>query len=99
MAYTPGEPLPQDETLHAVVFEGNMAVVGLLYNNDKGQWARVGGEWLLLTDEDADFEDDTIAIEISEDKADEFIDLFDKEFLLANEIEEYTAQPDAELSA
>ena len=98
MAYTPGQPLPQDETLHAVVFEGNKAVVGLLYNNEQGRWARIDGEWLLLTDQDADFEDDTIAIEISEDKADDFIDLFDKELLLADEIEEYTAQPDEDLS-
>lgn len=98
MAYTPGQSLPQDETLHAVAFEGNNAVVGLIYNNDQGRWARVGGEWLLLTDQDADFEDDTVAIEIAEDKADDFIDLFDKSFLMANEIEDYTAKPDEDQS-
>lgn len=78
------------ELLYATVFAGDDVVVGLIYDNDFGKFARIGEEWILLSDAEPESED-MIVIPIDPDKADELITLFDSKILTIETIKPYEA--------
>ncbi len=78
------------ELLYATVFAGDDVVVGLIYDNDFGKFARIGGEWILLSDAEPE-DEDMIVIPIDEEKADQLIQLFDEKILTIETIKPYEA--------
>ncbi len=78
------------ELLYATVFAGDDVVVGLIYDNDFGKFARIGGEWILLSDAEPE-DEDMIVIPIDEEKADQLIELFDEKILTIETIKPYEA--------
>jgi hypothetical protein len=78
------------ELLYATVFAGDDVVVGLIYDNDFGKFARIGGEWILLSDAEPE-DEDMIVIPIDVEKADELITLFDEKILTIETIKPYEA--------
>lgn len=85
-----GQVNEDGELLYATVFAGDDVVVGLIYDNDFGKFARIGGEWILLSDAEPESED-MIVIPIDPDKADELITLFDSKILTISTIKPYEA--------
>jgi hypothetical protein len=88
MSYMPGSVMPQDESITAVAYEGSQYIVGLLYNNDLGNWARIGGDWVLLNAVDNSY-DDTVAFPISFVGAQDLLDAYDSKQLTINDIQPY----------
>ena len=81
----------QEETLSAFTYPGSTTIVGLLYNDTVGRWLRISGEWMLVNDvDDSLIIDDAVFATIDSEKADEFIKLFDENYLNINKIDEYT---------
>jgi hypothetical protein len=81
----------QEETLSAFTYPGSTTIVGLLYNDTVGRWLRISGEWMLVNDvDDSMILDDAVFATIDSEKADEFIKLFDENYLNINKIDEYT---------
>lgn len=90
------EMTPEDvvtEKLHAVAFEGDNVIVGLIYDNNFGRYSRIDGDWVLMSDIDPAF-DGVVALEISDESAGEFIDLFDTSVLTVEKAQPYVAVPD-----
>lgn len=79
-----------EDTLYAAVFAGQTIVVGLIYDNDFGRYARIGGEWVLMSDFEPDF-DDIIVIPIDPEQADAFVELYDTKTLTINDVKPYEA--------
>jgi len=86
-----------DETLDAYATDDSPYVVGVLYTNNAGRWARQGGDWVLLgandttfeSDEDTDFQ----VIPIDPDKADQFLNDYDQNYISVDDVSKYELQP------
>ena len=85
-----------NETLTAYALDDSAYLVGLSYTNDMGQWARINGDWVLLSPEDDTFSD-TIVLEINMDMSSEFLDLYDNNFVTVTDAEKYEVA-DAEVA-
>ena len=81
------------EELYACTFVGDDVVVGLLYDNDFGRYARIGGDWVLMSELDGAF-DDIIAVPIDPEKADEFLELYDTQTLILSMIKPFEITPE-----
>lgn len=80
------------ESLEAYASDSSVYVVGLVYTNALGQWTRVGGDWVLTPTSDATFEG-MISIPITPDKADDFIKLYDDNYVTVADTEQYEEAP------
>jgi hypothetical protein len=88
MNYLSGGEGLQEESLEARAANDSAYIVGLLYSNDSGTWARIDGDWALLSPTDETYED-TVVIEIDPDKASEFIKMFDDNYITVTDAEQY----------
>ena len=89
MERDPMDPVVEPEDiLYAAAFAGQKIIVGLIYDNDFGKYARIGGEWVLMSDFEPDF-DDIIVIPIDQDQADAFVELYDTKTLTINDVKPY----------
>jgi hypothetical protein len=83
----------QNETLDAFATEDSVYIVGVVYTNSAGRWVREGGDWLLLSGSDTTFSgDDLIVITVDPRKADQFLDMFDQNFVTVTDAERYEAE-------
>ena len=88
MNYMSGDSGPEQESLEARAANDSTYIVGLLYNNESGTWSRIDGDWVLLSPEDEAYED-TAVIEIDPDKAQDFIKLYDQNYVTVTDAEDY----------
>lgn len=79
---------PEQETLQAYAMDDSVYVVGLVYHNELGDWARIDGDWVLLVPNDTTYADAAI-IDIDPEKADQFIALFDNNYVTVTDAETY----------
>lgn len=80
-----------DETIDAYALDDSAFVLGLLYTNDSGRWSRVGGDWVLLDPNDETFDDMDSVFTIDPDRTDEFLELYDNNFVSVDDAEAYEA--------
>jgi hypothetical protein len=85
MAENAAEPI---EMLYAATFVGDDVVVGLVYDNEVGRYARIGGDWVLMNDGESTF-DDIIATPINPELADQFVELYDKQTLVLPQLKPF----------
>ena len=91
MERDPMDPVvDSDELLYAAVFAGQKVVVGLIYDNEAGKYARIGSQWVLMSDFEPDF-DDIIVIPIDPEQADAFVELYDTKTLTIDDVKPYEA--------
>lgn len=76
------------EILSAYATDESVYVIGLVYENDLGRWVRIDGDWSLMAEDDKTFMD-KIAIEIDPERADDFIELYDKNYVTVTDTENY----------
>ena len=76
------------EILSAYANDNSVYVIGLVYENDLGRWLRIDGDWSLMDEEDKTFMD-SIAIEIDPERADDYIELYDKNYVTVTDTEDY----------
>ena len=85
-----------DESLDAFAYDDSVYVVGLLYTNGAGRWSRQDGVWVGLSPNDNTFEDpDMIVIEIDPTKANQFIAMYDQNYVTVTDAENYEDQSSA----
>lgn len=78
----------QDEKLLAYAFDDSLYVVGLVYSNGMGRWVRSEGDWVLMGADDDTFKD-AVVMEIDPDKADEYVDLYDANYVPVSDTEDF----------
>lgn len=87
--------LPDDEKVYALAYPDSDYVIAVVYDNEVARYSRIDGDWVLVSPVDPTY-NDTIAIEIDFDKADEFLELFDESTLTVGEAEKYKVELEAE---
>jgi hypothetical protein len=92
-------PLGSTEKITAYALDDSSFVVGLTYANADGTYTRADGEWVQSPDDDTTF-DGMISMEIDPDKADDYVDLYDRNFVSVVDTETYESvapeEPDLE---
>lgn len=86
------------ETLEAFALEDSPYVVGLVLTNARGRWTRQDGDWMMLAPRDETFSaDNMISISINPDRANDYIALYDSNFVSVTDTEQYeSADSDTE---
>jgi hypothetical protein len=81
---------PEDtvERLTAYATDSSVYVIGLVYENALGRWVRIDGDWSLMAEDDKSFFD-AIVIDIDPDRGDEYIEMFDKNYVTVTDTENY----------
>lgn len=77
-----------EETLEAYATDDSPYIVGLVYGNTMGRWARIDEDWVLISPTDTTY-DDLNAYQIDSDRADEFISLYDSNYVSVTDAERY----------
>jgi hypothetical protein len=85
----------QDEKLIAYAFDDSLYVVGLVYLNSMGRWVRSEGDWVLMGVDDDTFKD-AVVMEIDPEKADEYVDLYDANYVPVSDTEDFELVEDEE---
>lgn len=86
-----------DETLDAFATDGSPYIVGIVYTNTAGRWSREGGDWVLLGGDDDTFSsdnDDLSVISIDPERADDFLNMYDQNYVTVTDAERFEA-PDS----
>lgn len=76
------------ESLDAYSLDDSVYIVGLVYTNTAGRWTRIDGDWVLMSPTDDTF-DDMVVTTIEPSKADQFIQLYDNNFVTVQDAEQY----------
>lgn len=88
-----------DESLDAFAMDDSAYIVGVLYTNNAGQYARQDGDWVLLSPDDDTFSDpDLSVIQIDPTKADQFLSMYDQNYISVADAEQYE-DPNADSDA
>ncbi len=85
------------ETLDAYSTEDSPYIVGVLYTNNAGRWSREGGDWIPVSPDDATFstnDDDLIVTPIDPDRADQFLSMFDQNYVSVADAERFEQTSD-----
>lgn len=78
------------ESLTAYALEDSPYVVGLVYIGTAGSYVRKDGDWLLLSPNDTTFTaSNMLGIDINPSKANEFIELYDANFVSVSDLDMY----------
>lgn len=93
-----GDSMNPDETLDAYATEDSPYIIGLVYTNGVGRWSRVDGDWVLLSPTDDSFDEGDV-FEIDPERADEFISLYDSNYVSVTDAEQYESAESEELDA
>jgi len=79
-----------NETLTAYMLDDSPYVVGLVYHTDNGDYSREDGMWVQLSpDDDLFSNDDVYSADIDPSKADEFINLYDDNYVSVDDLTDY----------
>lgn len=88
------------ETLRAVALDDSPYIVGLVLSTDSGEWFRTGATWLSLATEDTLYSaEGTSSFEIDPARGNEFIDLYDKNYVSVSDAEAFAKEVSAEADA
>jgi hypothetical protein len=79
---------PKEELLVALALPDSDFIYGLMYSSESGDWIRINSDWLLMSPVDNTFED-SVALPISPDRAEEYIEKYDSEKLTISDTEPY----------
>lgn len=85
-------PTDPRETLDAFSTDDSPYIVGVLYTNSAGRWSREGGDWVPVSPDDSTFntdEDDLIITPIDPNRADQFLSLFDQNYVSVSDAERF----------
>lgn len=78
------------ESLIAFTYPGRNILVGAIYNDSKNSWIRIANDWSPLLEGDKQLLlQDALIVEISPDRADDFLNKYDEVYLDINQINEY----------
>lgn len=87
------------ETLDAFAFDDSVYIVGLLYTNTSGRYSRQDGDWMLLSPDDDTFQNpQMVAIEINPPSANQFIQMYDQNYVTVTDAEQYENPASAALT-
>jgi len=79
-----------EELLRAYVLDDSPYVVGLVYETSSGKYVRMDSDWVLLSPNDVSFVADNIfSVEIHKAKSNDFIELYDKNYVSVSDLDEY----------
>lgn len=92
-----GVSMNPEETLDAYATDDSPYIVGLVYTNGVGRWTRVDGDWVLLASDDDTF-DDMNVFEIDPERADEFLTLYDDNYVSVTDAEQYESADSGDVS-
>lgn len=95
MAYMNNPVVPEEEKIYALAYPDDDFIIAIVYDNQVGRYSRIDSDWVLVNPVDTTY-NDTIAIEIDPDKADELVELYDKKDLTIEEAEKYKVEPEAQ---
>lgn len=83
-----GDNMDPEETLDAFATDDSPYIVGVVYTNGVGRWTRSNGEWTLLASDDDTYTDMDV-VTIDPERADEFLSLYDDNFVSITDAEQY----------
>ena len=79
-----------DESLTAFMLDDSPYVIGLVYSAPEGQFSRAEGDWVPMAASNESFVADNIyGVEIDPLKADDFVKLFDKNYVSVSDLSQY----------
>lgn len=79
-----------DESLTAFMLDDSPYVIGLVYSAPEGQFSRAEGDWVPMAASNESFVADNIyGVEIDPAKADDFVKLFDKNYVSVADLSQY----------
>lgn len=85
------------ETLLAYSLDDSPYVIGVVYRTSTGDWLRQNQDWVLLSNNDDTFSKENIfAAEIDPDRAAEFIELYDRNYVTVSDAEQYESAESVE---
>lgn len=85
-----GDDNMQQESITAYALDDSPYVVGVVYEGPTGSFVRTDGEWAQLSSQDTTFSGANVfAFEINPDKVDEFIELYDQNWVSITDAEKY----------
>lgn len=76
------------ENLTAYASDTSTYITGVVYTNDLGTWVRQDNDWVLLAPSDDSFEGAEV-YQISPDSADEFLELYDRNYVTTTDAAKY----------
>jgi len=79
-----------NESLIAYMLDDSPYVIALTYESELGQYIRMDGTWILISPTDMSLvADNILSVGINPEKADEFIDLYDVNYVSVSDLSEY----------
>jgi hypothetical protein len=79
-----------NESLIAYMLDDSPYVVALKYESELGHYIRMDGAWVLVSPTDMSLvADNMVSVSINLEKADEFIDLYDVNYVSVSDLSEY----------
>lgn len=86
-----------NETLLAYSLDDSPYVIGVVYKTSTGNWLRQNQDWILLSNDDETFSKENIfAAEIDPERAAEFIELYDRNYVTVSDAEQYESAESVE---
>lgn len=78
------------ESIKAYALDDSPYVIGVVYQTESGNWLRQSQDWTLLSPDDETFSKENVFIlDIDPQKAAEFIELYDKNYVTVSDAEKY----------
>lgn len=87
-----------EESIDAFALDDSPYVLGVVYTNNAGRWVRLNGDWVLLAPEDTTYSGMGV-INIDPERADEFLALYDDNFVTVQDAEAFEAEASADAEA
>lgn len=86
-----------NETILAYSLDDSPYVIGVVYKDKTGSWLRQNQEWTLLSNNDDTFDKENVYVsEIDPEKAGEFIELYDRNYVTVSDAEQYESAESVE---
>lgn len=79
-----------NESLIAYMLDDSPYVIAVKYESERGHYIRMDGTWILVSPTDTSLlADNILSVGINPEKADEFIDLYDVNYVSVSDLSEY----------
>ncbi|UDL15874.1 hypothetical protein QEH42_gp083 [Microbacterium phage Pumpernickel] len=92
-----GAPRMAQESIIAYASDDSPYVLGVVYKNGESSWVRSDGDWLLIAEGDDTYQG-MEAINIGAEEAEEFLDLYDRNFVTVSDAQKYESAESFETS-
>lgn len=85
-----GDGMAVSENLYAYAIEDSPYIVAVVYTDSVGRWSRVDGTWTVVPATDNRYDSEQLEVlPIDPDKADDFLNLYDRNFVTVSDAEQY----------